>query len=70
MSTQKVKHRVQNHRNRLRAAGLKPIQIWVPDPQAPGFAMECKRQSLLIQSDPKEMHDLEMMAEIAAWSEE
>jgi hypothetical protein len=70
MQAQNVKHRVQSHRNRLRAAGLKPIQIWVPDPKAPGFAQECKRQSRLIQSDPHEMDDLETMAEIAAWGEE
>ena len=70
MQTQPVKNRVQSHRNRLRAAGLKPIQIWVPDPKAPGFAAECRRQSLSIQCDPTEMHDLEMLAEIADWGEE
>ena len=69
MQTQSVKHRVQSHRNRLRAAGLKPIQIWVPDPKAAGFAAECKRQSLIIQLNPEEMIDLEMLAEIADWSE-
>jgi len=70
MQTQHVKQRVQSHRNRLRAAGLKPIQLWVPDPKTPGFAAECRRQSLIIQNDPAEMHDLEMMAEIADWGEE
>jgi hypothetical protein len=70
MQSQSVKHRVKRHRNRLRAAGLKPIQLWVPDPKAPGFAAECRRQSLIIQSDPIEMHDLEMLAEIATWDEE
>jgi len=70
MKAQSVKNRVQNHRNRLRAAGLKPVQIWVPDPQAPGFAAECRRQSLVIQSDPTNMHDLEMLAEIADWGKE
>jgi len=69
MQSQSVKHRVQSYRNRLRAAGLKPIQIWVPDPKAPGFAAECRRQSLIIQSDPTEMLDLELLAEIADWDE-
>jgi hypothetical protein len=69
MQTQHVKQRVQSHRNRLRAAGLKPIQLWVPDTQKPGFAAECRRQSLIIQSDPTEMHDLEVLAEIADWGE-
>jgi hypothetical protein len=70
MQTQPVKHRVQSHRARLRAAGLKPIQIWVPDPKAPGFAAECRRQSLIIQNDPTEMQDLELFADIADWGDE
>lgn len=32
---------------KLRAAGLRPIQIWVPDISRPGFSEECRRQSLL-----------------------
>jgi hypothetical protein len=32
----------------LRAAGLRPVQIWVPDTRRPGFAEECRRQSLLV----------------------
>jgi hypothetical protein len=33
-------------------AGLRPVQIWVPDTRLPGFAAECKRQcGLASQSD-------------------
>jgi hypothetical protein len=39
--------RVNQHRSNLRAAGLRPLQIWVPDTRRPGFAEECHRQSLL-----------------------
>ena len=45
-----VNARVQKHRDALyalRAAGLHPIQIWVPDTRRPGFAEECRRQCLL-----------------------
>ncbi|GAB2931428.1 antitoxin MazE family protein [Rheinheimera gaetbuli] len=42
--------RVQQHRDRLRRAGLRPIQIWVPDTRAAGFSAECKRQSLIVAS--------------------
>jgi len=70
MKVHPVKERVQTHRDRLRAAGLKPVQIWVPDPKAPGFAAECRRQSLIINGDPAETHDLGIFAEIADWSEE
>lgn len=40
-----VGKRVADHRNRLREQGLRPIQIWVPDTRAPGFAEETHRQS-------------------------
>jgi mRNA interferase MazF len=36
--------RVRRRRDKLRAAGLRPVQIWVPDTSAPGFAEECRRQ--------------------------
>lgn len=42
-----VSKRVEKRREALRAAGLRPVQIWVPDTRRPGFAEECRRQSLL-----------------------
>lgn len=54
-----VSERVQKHRAGLRAAGLRPVQIWVPDTRRPDFVAECKRQSrLAAQCDTK---DPEMM---------
>lgn len=38
------RNKVRAHRKRLRAQGLRPIQIWVPDTRAPGFAAEARRQ--------------------------
>lgn len=43
-----VNARVQKRRDALRAAGLRPIQIWVPDTRRPGFAEECRRQARLV----------------------
>ena len=37
--------RVRKRRAALRQAGLRPVQIWVPDTRRPGFAEECRRQS-------------------------
>lgn len=65
-----IKERVRSHRNRLRAAGFKPVQLWMPDPDAPGFADECRRQSMIIRKDPVEAKDLELLAEIADWGSE
>jgi len=51
--------RVRKHRADLRAAGFKPVQIWVPDTASGKFAAECRRQSLLAaKADSK---DTELM---------
>jgi hypothetical protein len=42
------RQKVAAHRARLRKQGLRPIQIWVPDVRAPGFAEEAHRQSLAV----------------------
>jgi len=43
-----VSERVKKRRDALRASGLRPVQIWVPDTRRPGFAEECRRQSLVV----------------------
>lgn len=40
--------RVQEARDKLRAAGLRPVQIWVPDTTTPDFATEAARQARLL----------------------
>jgi hypothetical protein len=37
--------RVRGHRERLRAQGLRPIQIWVPDVRSPEFIEQAHQQS-------------------------
>jgi hypothetical protein len=39
--------RAARHRTKMREAGMRPVQIWVPDTRLPAFAEECRRQSLL-----------------------
>jgi hypothetical protein len=48
-----VAERVQKRRDALRMAGLRPVQIWVPDTRLPGFAAECRRQSRLASKADK-----------------
>lgn len=51
--------RVQKRRSALRMAGLRPVQIWVPDTRRPDFAAECKRQSKL--ASQADMADVDML---------
>ena len=60
--------RVQKHRDKLRAMGLKPVQIWVPDPNDPAFVAEVRRQCLLLKDDPQEEQILEEMLSVADFS--
>jgi len=47
MPSRTVSERVRKHRDALRAQGLRPVQVWVPDTRAEGFAEECARQVAL-----------------------
>lgn len=58
---QNVAERVSKRRAALRAAGLRPVQIWVPDTRREGFAAECRRQSLLLRDDPQENEILDFI---------
>jgi len=57
--------RVRQHRDGMRRAGFRPVQIWVPDTRAPGFAEECRRQSLLLKQDPHEKEVLDWLEQVA-----
>ncbi|MGI6852425.1 antitoxin MazE family protein [Mesorhizobium sp. 1B3] len=60
-----VSERVQKRRDALRAAGLRPVQIWVPDTRRPGFAQECRRQSLVVAAADAADRDLEAFMDAA-----
>ena len=49
--------RVQEHRERLRRQGLRPVQIWVPDVRAPEFVAEAHHQSVAIANSEGEADD-------------
>jgi len=60
-----VAQRVQKHRLALRAAGLRPVQIWVPDTRSAGFVAECRRQCLALRKGRSESGHLKWLESIA-----
>ena len=69
-----VNLRVQRHRDALRMAGLRPVQIWVPDTRRPDFAEECRRQSHIAAHADKAETDMEnfmdeALADVEGWTE-
>ncbi|MCA0305146.1 MAG: antitoxin MazE family protein [Proteobacteria bacterium] len=49
--------KVAQHRQRLRAQGLRPIQIWVPDVRAASFRAEAHRQSAAVAASAQASDD-------------
>ncbi len=64
-----ARDRVRNHRERQRAAGLRLVQFWAPDPKRKGFAEECARQARLIR-DGNDTEGLEFAEQVADWSDD
>ncbi len=73
MGTTDLNARVRKHRDALRAAGLRPVQIWVPDTRHPGFAEECRRQCRLVAQADKADRALQQfmddaLADVDGWT--
>ncbi|ABE41532.1 conserved hypothetical protein [Rhodopseudomonas palustris BisB5] len=57
--------RVRRHREKMKAMGLKPVTIWVPENyKSPEWKAEMRRQCQLIANDP---HEQQILAEIEDW---
>jgi hypothetical protein len=62
--------RVREHRARLAEQGLRPVQIWVPDVRAPGFAEEAHRQSRAVAESRSAAEDQAFVDAVSAWPDE
>ena len=57
------------YRANKRAKGMKLLRIWVPDPNAPGFAEEVERQAKLLRGAPEEAEVLAFIEAVVDWPE-
>lgn len=62
--------KVQEHRERLRAQGLRPIQIWVPDVRAVAFKSEAHRQSAAVATSANAAKDQAFIDAVSYWGDE
>lgn len=53
----------------LKARGLRPVVLWVPDTQRLGFAEEVRRQLAVVEADADDRDTLEFIDAAADWSE-
>jgi Antitoxin MazE-like len=62
--------RMASYRQRMRAAGLRPVQIWVPDVTAPGFIEACRKQACAVAAgDPSGDEIMELVESVYDWPE-
>ncbi len=55
--TSSSRDRARKRRERLRALGLRPVQLWVPDTRSAAFRAEAHRQSELIAASETATED-------------
>ena len=62
--------KVSAHRARMRAQGMRLLQIWVPDTRSPEFAKEARRQSRAVARSPHAKEDQDFVDSISwLWNE-
>ena len=59
------REKVRAHRKRLRARGLRPIQVWVPDTRTVAFKVEAHRQSQVVAQSPHARQDQDFIDAIS-----
>ena len=54
----------------MRAQGLRPVQVWVPDVRSPQFAAEAQRQAALVAQAGESSDDMDFVEGISEdWTE-
>jgi hypothetical protein len=59
----------QRYRANRRAAGMKLLRLWVPNPRAPGFRQDAERQAQLLRDAPEERAALDFIDAAADWGD-
>ena len=68
-SSSRSRDKVRQHRERLRAQGLRPVQLWVPDTRSEAFRAEARREAEAVASSADESFDQGFVDTISEWPE-
>jgi len=63
-----AREKVRAYPQRMRAKGLRLVQMWLPDTRTPEFAAEAHRQSLLANASPLAAEDQAWVDSISDWN--
>jgi hypothetical protein len=61
--------RVRKHRAKMKALGLKPVTLWLPDTSTPEFKAQIAREVALINADKDGMRVMDEMLALADFSD-
>jgi Protein of unknown function (DUF3018) len=64
-----IREKVASYRSRMRARGLRPVQIWVPDTRTAAFRAEAHNQSLAVANSQQELEDQKFVDSISSVDE-
>ena len=56
--------KMRKYRDRLKAAGLRPIQLAIPDIRSPKIIDEVRKQSIRVSSDSRESHLMDFVESV------
>jgi len=68
-STPQSPEKFRRYRNRLKARGLRQIQLWVPDTSRPGFIDELRRQVGVVESADEDREALDFVERAGTWED-
>ncbi len=69
-NTRPPARRMQDYRARLRKAGLRPVQMWLPDTRAASFKAKCRAQARAIAAHDSGGEDTQRFLDAAyEWPE-
>ena len=57
MNKKSTREKVRSYRERMRAMGLRQIQVWIPDTRSEAFSAEAHRQSVAVAHSPRSRDD-------------
>ena len=56
--------KMRQYRERMKAAGLRPIQLWVPDVRSQKIIDEMRKQSIRVSSDYQESRIMDFVESV------
>jgi len=68
-STRQSPEKFRRYRARLKARGLRQIQLWVPDTTRPDFVDELRRQVARVEGRPDDEASLDLIEQAAVWDD-